>query len=749
MILLDLPLETLDHIVSTIASPADLANLGEACRLLHSIVSPNHTQFREIRAPLLLPVWSKLAENHSLAQNVRIIEVQSVELYQYSDRVDDPLIPGVFRDLQIPQAPVINDYEDDDGDPPVAARAYDAAKNVMHLGAERVFVAALKGMVNLTSFKWSRTPTLIDPAEEEDVWTVLRGLPCLTDVDVVDREKPYEGDLGEVDDPAYHRPTFSTNFFSLKSLKSFSFITEAYNTPSAGKPNLDCLATMLVNDCPDLEVLKLSATMFNNTFRTVPGRILLRGAWASLKEVQLRGVECLGELLFPFLAAHPTIEVLSLLGSTPMMDPSYISSAGSLPIRGLLPRLRIIRGTPLGRLLLAIMTSSLQSPRPLEEMVGAIPSESFLHALKQSGSGSNVKRIVFWSLNDVSLLTFIPQLAVIVPNLESLVMKFHPQNEYGVSQTSGTFRVELVIHVVHRNPSMCPQVVATATRHSLTRFQTAPRITRRLPRSPKTGLPQPHVKIITREFAPCRLEDHYHTTLKDDLMYMTYTHQVGEAKQPRQIRLKFDPNDPYSKYRRNTPVGGSQIGKKPAPPSSPDNIVRLEKIQLHTMVKEAVSNKGNLLGAMMQMKALTGESFQAGGQHAVQGIELVRGKKSVGGWLRPGVPVGVKVDLRGQAMYDFLGTLVEFVLPRLRDFSGIVLPPSSSSVNTPSAVSGVVSFGLPAQAIVFFPQIEVNVDSYSKLYGMHIHFVTNARGVGAQDRARALVSGYQIPFIRK
>jgi len=49
----------------------------------------------------------------------------------------------------------------------------------------------------------------------------------------------------------------------------------------------------------------------------------------------------------------------------------------------------------------------------------------------------------------------------------------------------------------------------------------------------------------------------------------------------------------------------------------------------------------------------------------------------------------------------------------------------------------------------FFPQIEVNQDSYPKMYGMHIHFVTNASGLGAQNRARALVSGFQIPFVRR
>lgn len=286
-------------------------------------------------------------------------------------------------------------------------------------------------------------------------------------------------------------------------------------------------------------------------------------------------------------------------------------------------------------------------------------------------------------------------------------------------------------------------------RHSVTRFQRPPRISRTVNYNPKTGLPQPPTKIITREFAPCRLEDHYHTTLKDDLMYMTHTHHIGDPPAPRHIRLKFDPNDPYTKHRKNPPVGGSQVGKKPAPPSTAQNVVRLEKIQLHTMVKEAIQNKSNLIPAIMQLRALSGETAQGGGHHAVEGVQIVRGKKSVGGWVRPGIPIGVKVDLKGQAMYDFLGTLTEFVLPRLRDFNGVVLPPQSSSSNTPSTVAGVVSFGLPSSAIGFFPQIEVNLEAYTRLRGMHIHFVTNATGVGAQDRARALVSGFQVPFVRR
>jgi large subunit ribosomal protein L5 len=232
-------------------------------------------------------------------------------------------------------------------------------------------------------------------------------------------------------------------------------------------------------------------------------------------------------------------------------------------------------------------------------------------------------------------------------------------------------------------------------------------------------------------------------------MYMTYLHESGERAATRQIRLKYDPEDPYTKNRHNPPVGGSQLGRKPPPPSTPENVIRLEKLQLHVMSKDAVANKSNMLGLIMAMRALTGESYRAGGRHTADGVQIVKGRKAVGGWIRPGVPTGVKVDLKGQSMYDFLGTLTEFVFPRLRDFQGVQLPPQSSSVKTPSAVSGVVSFGLPPEAFGLFPQIEVNLDSYPKSYGMHLHFVTNAKGQGAQNRARALVSGFQIPFLRK
>lgn len=263
------------------------------------------------------------------------------------------------------------------------------------------------------------------------------------------------------------------------------------------------------------------------------------------------------------------------------------------------------------------------------------------------------------------------------------------------------------------------------------------------------ALPVPHVDLALRDTAPCRLRDHYHAALQDNLMYMSYIHHTRPPPPPRDVRLRFDPADPYSKNRLNAPVGGDRLGKKPAPPTTPHNVVALERIVLHTMLKDAINNRSVLLNAIASFRAISGETNGGGGRLSSAGVQIVRGKKSVSGWVRPGLPLGVKVELKGPQMYNFIATLSEFVLPRLREFPGIVLPPSSSNMQTPSGVAGVVSFGLPPEALGLFPQIEVNLEAYPKTHGMHIHFITNAQGQGAQNKARALVSGFQIPFSRK
>ncbi|OSX57197.1 hypothetical protein POSPLADRAFT_1041735 [Postia placenta MAD-698-R-SB12] len=292
-----------------------------------------------------------------------------------------------------------------------------------------------------------------------------------------------------------------------------------------------------------------------------------------------------------------------------------------------------------------------------------------------------------------------------------------------------------------------PRHVAPAVAQSIRPTRVPPKIRKPLQKDEK-GLPIPHTNIIVRDTHSCRLADHYYNTVRDDIMYMTYRHE-SSRKAARVIRPKYDPNDPYTKHRYNPPVGGDQYFKRPPPPVTVDNVIQLERIQIHSMIKEALTSRSNLLGPIMAFRAISGESERSGNQRSAGGVEIVRGRKNIGGWVRPGQPVGVKVDLVGPKMYDFLGMLVEFVFPRLREFPGLLMPGPSTQLSIPSEATGVVSFGLPPEAMSLFPQIEVNLDAYPKTYGLHIHFITNATGVGAQNRARALLSGFQVPFARR
>ena len=267
-------------------------------------------------------------------------------------------------------------------------------------------------------------------------------------------------------------------------------------------------------------------------------------------------------------------------------------------------------------------------------------------------------------------------------------------------------------------------------------------------------IPTPPCDIVLRDVQISRLSEHYYTTLKEDLMYLTYNHQFHTDPPPkeRNIRLRFDPENPYTKGRKNLPVGGTThtgIIRKPPPPSTATNTISLQAIHLHIFVKSAIGNKSNITPQMMVLRMLSGANKEGGGHHTARGVEVVKGKKTEAGWIRPGMPCGVKVELKGEAMWTFLSTLTTFVLPRLKDFPGFPLPLPSANIYSPSQASGVVSFGFGPNALALFPQIEVNADSYPKLEGLHIHCVTDARGVGAQMKARQLLSGYQIPFYRR
>ena len=150
-------------------------------------------------------------------------------------------------------------------------------------------------------------------------------------------------------------------------------------------------------------------------------------------------------------------------------------------------------------------------------------------------------------------------------------------------------------------------------------------------------------------------------------------------------------------------------------------IPRLEKIVLNMGVGEAAGNRKILDEAADTLSAITG-------QKAV----ITTAKKAISNFkLREGMPIGVKVTLRGERMYEFVDRLFNVALPRVRDFHGI----NGNSFDG----RGNYSFGIKEQLI--FPEIEY--DKIDALRGMDISFVTTAQ---TDEEAKALLKALGAPF---
>jgi len=254
--------------------------------------------------------------------------------------------------------------------------------------------------------------------------------------------------------------------------------------------------------------------------------------------------------------------------------------------------------------------------------------------------------------------------------------------------------------------------------------------------APRHVLKYPQTLVRAGATYQPRLSLHYQSVLVHDLLYMHYRHFPRTSLS---LCHSSDSADSYQAKRR----------RPPHPLSTAENVAKLDRVILHTMAKEAISEPRGLWPVAMQLKAISGELYRAGGRSSSQGVQFIRSSTGVAQFkIRTGLQIAAQVEMQGEHMWDFVGTFVDFVLPRLRDQRGITLPPASTSMTSAGATSGVVSIGLPAIAIGLFPQIDVNVDAYPKTHGLHVHFLTNARGAGAQARARSLLSGLRIPFRR-
>jgi len=154
---------------------------------------------------------------------------------------------------------------------------------------------------------------------------------------------------------------------------------------------------------------------------------------------------------------------------------------------------------------------------------------------------------------------------------------------------------------------------------------------------------------------------------------------------------------------------------------NPMQAPRLEKIVVNMGVGEAVQDSKKAEAAANDLTAITG-------QHPV----ITKAKRSIATFkLRKGMPIGCKVTLRGQRMYEFLDRLITVALPRVRDFRGI----------SGKSFDGRGNFALGLKEQIVFP--EIDYDRVDAVRGMDIVVVTTAR---SDAEAKALLKAFDMPF---
>ncbi len=154
---------------------------------------------------------------------------------------------------------------------------------------------------------------------------------------------------------------------------------------------------------------------------------------------------------------------------------------------------------------------------------------------------------------------------------------------------------------------------------------------------------------------------------------------------------------------------------------SPMQVPRIEKITLNMGVGEAVADKKVMENAVGDMEKIAGQK-----------VIVTKAKKSVAAFkIRDDYPVGCKVTLRRERMYEFLDRLVTVAIPRIRDFRGI----------SAKSFDGRGNYNMGVKEQIIFPEIEY--DKIDALRGMNITITTTAK---TDEEARALLTAFSFPF---
>lgn len=150
-------------------------------------------------------------------------------------------------------------------------------------------------------------------------------------------------------------------------------------------------------------------------------------------------------------------------------------------------------------------------------------------------------------------------------------------------------------------------------------------------------------------------------------------------------------------------------------------VPKIEKITLNMGVGEAVGDKKQIENAIADLERLSGQK-----------PIITKAKKSVAGFkIREGWPIGCKVTLRGERMWDFFDRLVQIAIPRVRDFRGL----------NPKSFDGRGNYSMGVREQIIFPEVEY--DKVDKIRGLDITITTSAKD---DEEGRALLSAFSFPF---
>ncbi|MDP5057514.1 50S ribosomal protein L5 [Marinomonas hwangdonensis] len=150
-------------------------------------------------------------------------------------------------------------------------------------------------------------------------------------------------------------------------------------------------------------------------------------------------------------------------------------------------------------------------------------------------------------------------------------------------------------------------------------------------------------------------------------------------------------------------------------------VPKITKITLNMGVGEAIADKKLLESAVKDLEALSGQK-----------VVVTKARKSVAGFkIRDGYPIGCKVTLRGERMWDFFDRLVDVAIPRIRDFRGL----------NPKSFDGRGNYSMGVKEQIIFP--EIDYDKVDRVRGMDITITTTAR---TDEEGRALLAAFSFPF---